>query len=220
MEINAIANNGNHSSALETASESLERVSCVSVPTALYRHWDAEGNLLYVGISLSPLVRLCQHRDASAWYSAIATVTVAWFDSREQAAEAEVVAIKTEGPKHNVVHRPRSRSAYLDHLEDMAEDSCAELTRKVTRFDATYTVAKAADTLGIGVGNLRLAIFHRDIPCYMASKTPVITGWALIAYMEALQAGAIHVRTRAKNEDGTYPPYPSAESLAEAVRRL
>jgi hypothetical protein len=36
--------------------------------TELYRHYDAEGNLLYVGISLNSVVRLTQHRQASGWF--------------------------------------------------------------------------------------------------------------------------------------------------------
>lgn len=30
--------------------------------TALYRHWSAEDELLYIGISLQPLARLKQHK--------------------------------------------------------------------------------------------------------------------------------------------------------------
>jgi hypothetical protein len=69
--------------------------------TYLYRHFDAEGRLLYVGISLSAVHRLAQHR-ASAWFASIATVTIETFPSRAGAAEAERLAIQTEGPLHNI----------------------------------------------------------------------------------------------------------------------
>ncbi len=71
--------------------------------TALYRHYDADGTLLYVGIALSPIARLCEHRDGSAWYDRIATVKIARYPSREDALAAESEAIRTERPLHNVV---------------------------------------------------------------------------------------------------------------------
>ena len=42
----------------------------------LYRHYDANGELLYVGISLNALNRLAQHREVSAWFPDIAKVTI------------------------------------------------------------------------------------------------------------------------------------------------
>lgn len=73
-------------------------------PTALYRHFAADGSLLYVGISLSPLARLSQHRDSSPWYGEIARVEVEWHPNREAALAAEKAAIQAEGPRHNVIH--------------------------------------------------------------------------------------------------------------------
>lgn len=73
-------------------------------PTALYRHFAADGSLLYVGISLSPIARLCQHRETSGWYGEIARVEVEWHPNREAALAAEKAAIQAEGPRHNVIH--------------------------------------------------------------------------------------------------------------------
>ena len=35
----------------------------------LYRHFDRLGELLYVGISISTMRRLAQHKTQSAWFS-------------------------------------------------------------------------------------------------------------------------------------------------------
>lgn len=70
--------------------------------TALYRHWDADGNLLYVGISLSAVGRLNQHRRDSHWSDEIASVTIEYFASREMALKAEADAIRSESPEHNI----------------------------------------------------------------------------------------------------------------------
>lgn len=72
--------------------------------TALYRHWNADGELLYVGISLKPFQRLDQHKNNSHWYGDIANVSVEYFDTRSLAEDAERVAINKEKPLHNITH--------------------------------------------------------------------------------------------------------------------
>jgi hypothetical protein len=42
--------------------------------TSLYRHFDADGVLLYVGVSLWAVSRLTQHRHGSRWFHKIANV--------------------------------------------------------------------------------------------------------------------------------------------------
>jgi hypothetical protein len=74
--------------------------------TALYRHFDAAGQLLYVGISLSPVHRLGQHRVAADWYGDIARISIEWLRDRDAAIAAEANAIHYENPKHNKA-RPR-----------------------------------------------------------------------------------------------------------------
>lgn len=69
--------------------------------TALYRHFDADLNLLYVGISLSPLARLADHANGSSWFSRIWGITVERFGSRRAALYAEARAIADERPLYN-----------------------------------------------------------------------------------------------------------------------
>lgn len=70
--------------------------------TALYRHFDAAGQLLYVGISLSAVQRLGQHRDTAGWYGLIKRVEIEWLPGRLEALHAEAVAIARESPVHNI----------------------------------------------------------------------------------------------------------------------
>ena len=72
-------------------------------PTALYRHFDDNDQLLYVGISINPWTRLEAHQK-NDWAMKAVRMETEWFDRRPDAAAAEVVAIKTEKPLHNVVH--------------------------------------------------------------------------------------------------------------------
>ena len=71
--------------------------------TALYRHFDADGVLLYVGIARSVTARFAQHED-SPWDDLIASITVERFATREEAEAAEREAIKAEKPIHNRMH--------------------------------------------------------------------------------------------------------------------
>lgn len=79
-------------------------VSTVSTPskrTALYRHFDASGRLLYIGISLNAVSRLAQHRITSPWFEDIARIELEWHETRTAAHDAERAAIRDERPIHN-----------------------------------------------------------------------------------------------------------------------
>jgi DNA-binding transcriptional regulator YhcF (GntR family) len=69
--------------------------------TALYRLYDAERSLLYVGITGQPSPRFAQHSADKPWWPQVEHREVEWFDTRSLAAEAEVAAILNESPAHN-----------------------------------------------------------------------------------------------------------------------
>lgn len=81
-------------------------------PTALYRLFDATGDLLYVGIGHTPEVRWKQHARTKDWWPLVVEKTTQWFDTRLLATKAEADAIRTEKPRFNVTHaiggEPRS----------------------------------------------------------------------------------------------------------------
>lgn len=74
--------------------------------TALYRLYDAEDRLLYIGITDSPRRRWAQHaaKQADAWWPDVARKSVEWFASRTDAEAAEMRAIEQEGPPYNSHH--------------------------------------------------------------------------------------------------------------------
>lgn len=72
--------------------------------TALYRHFDANGELLYVGISINPNSRSASHKSSSDWFSQIHRIDVEWHETRELALEAEKRAIQNGQPKRNKMH--------------------------------------------------------------------------------------------------------------------
>jgi hypothetical protein len=70
-------------------------------PYCLYRHFNEEGLLLYVGVTLSPLARLAGHRTKASWFPDIATITIERFQTKQSAVDAEWNAILFERPKFN-----------------------------------------------------------------------------------------------------------------------
>lgn len=74
--------------------------------TALYRFFDAEEELLYIGISKDPATRWEQHR-AKPWWRDVSMRVIEWYDDRPAAERAERKAIVAEGPRYNVQHNQR-----------------------------------------------------------------------------------------------------------------
>jgi predicted GIY-YIG superfamily endonuclease len=73
------------------------------LPSALYRCYDADGELLYVGITSNPRVRMNSHRAHAQWWESCVRRTMEWYPSRPEALAAERKAISDENPRHNVV---------------------------------------------------------------------------------------------------------------------
>lgn len=86
----------------------------------LYRHRDARGQLLYVGVALDPLRRQQWHKNHSAWFDRIARIDIEQFPSREAVLDAEALAIARENPIFNQV-RPdtRKRIKAMQHALDL-----------------------------------------------------------------------------------------------------
>lgn len=77
----------------------------VTAPHAVYRIFDAEGGLLYIGTSPNPMNRMHDHASRKVWATRIASVRVEWFTNKADAMAAEITAIAAEGPEWNVHHR-------------------------------------------------------------------------------------------------------------------
>lgn len=72
----------------------------------LYRHFDGDGVLLYVGISLFALRRLAAHERTCGWWATVRRIEIAPYRTRAEAAAAEIHAIKNERPRFNQQHHP------------------------------------------------------------------------------------------------------------------
>ena len=72
--------------------------------TALYRLYDSDDQLLYIGITTYPPKRFVEHERDKPWWPQVARRDVEWIESRTQAETAERCAIAAEGPKYNRIH--------------------------------------------------------------------------------------------------------------------
>lgn len=98
--------------------------------TTLYRYFDSEGRLLYVGITGDNTKRQSQHRRNSFWFGEIVSATFEHFDDRDAADEAESNAITKEKPMYNIAkrgmilaHSPYTHMLYLSGKPDDGHDT-------------------------------------------------------------------------------------------------
>ena len=90
------------------------------VPTILYWHYDADGALLYIGVTGGFEARGKAHAKGSSWVQFAKTSKSVWYPNRAEAEAAEVEAIKAERPLFNHVHNdsPEARERLVRYLID------------------------------------------------------------------------------------------------------
>lgn len=133
--------------------------------TALYRLYDAEDRLLYVGITVNLQDRMSDHQKQS-WWLRVASRTVTLHASRREAAKAEMVAIHDEHPLLNLTgasrpavvrRRPGRRRGpnrvpltvrILVETDDRLTEA-VEMTGQSPQYIVDAALAAYLDTLGI-----------------------------------------------------------------------
>jgi hypothetical protein len=87
-------------------------------PTALYRYFDADDLLLYIGISDRLRIRTGDHVKGSSWMDFAVRSTIERHPTRAVALEVEEAAIKAERPLFNKQHNdtPEARRALVEYL--------------------------------------------------------------------------------------------------------
>lgn len=78
----------------------------------IYRHFNKDGELLYVGCTGNVFSRTQQHLSGKNWYMEIFNITIEHFSNRKEALKAESIYQKTENPKYCLA--TLSRKACID----------------------------------------------------------------------------------------------------------
>jgi transcriptional regulator with XRE-family HTH domain len=111
--------------------------------TTLYRMYDSDGQLLYVGIAPLITVRMGEHRRTARWFRDVTRIDIEHYDTRQSAIDAESQAIRTENPRYNLQDTGR-RIAWdgirLKRARELAGLTQAEAARAVSL--SPTTIAK------------------------------------------------------------------------------
>lgn len=93
-------------------------------PVAVYRFFDAAGQLIYVGQTADPKERFRRHSAESDWWSEVAHRLVDWWPDKAAAVAEEARLVAEQSPRYNVQHSPvvvraRNRRRSGGSLEDI-----------------------------------------------------------------------------------------------------
>lgn len=167
--------------------------------SSLYRHFDREQKLLYVGVSISAVKRLGEHALHSHWHSQIANVTIEHFETRKEAIAAEKEAIESEKPLHNIAHNKSKKDRPLSEYERQLE-ARRNLYSRTVNFKPLYSVKEAAQTLALSPHKVTSMIVAGELGGYAINTVTrivngeeqnatkwAVSGWHIIDYIEALE---------------------------------
>jgi hypothetical protein len=182
--------------------------SAAMLTTDLYRHLDADGNLLYVGVSVNALTRLSGHRSVSHWYDNIATVEIVKYPTRVAALAAENEAILNDEPEHNISRGKQWWGAYRSPKQTDAARAAREALLGSIVFHPIYSTSAAAMVLDMSATRVKNLCISGELGCIDNGTTTrvndggkktyqrfLITGWQIIDYLEALSVYRPPVRT-------------------------
>lgn len=79
----------------------------------LYRFFDQEDQLLYIGISNDPKRRFSEHRQGKLWWRKASRIQLEHFGGRDELAAAEIRAIQNESPRYNNVYATSGSVEYI-----------------------------------------------------------------------------------------------------------
>lgn len=162
-------------------------------PSRLYRYFNAEDELLYIGISLCAFTRLRQHIGIDEWAGQITKVTIEHFANRSAALQAERKAIREEKPKYNIYHKNSKPTKEEQQEEELTkfEQAKDNIINYVVKLKPLYRVNTLHDELKISRFLIRKAINADELQTVQikAKKnyTEYVTGWQIIDWIEHLE---------------------------------
>lgn len=172
----------------------------------IYRHYSKDGALLYVGVSLSLLKRISEHKDNSHWFSEISVIKLTKCETRQEALEIERRAITDENPKYNLL-RPKVQD---EKIHTKKSESDKELIKRIVQFNPTYSLDDAGRLMGVGVstikkwideGKLGYIVIGLSSGRWGTSQKRRITGWQLIDFIEYLESSSTAPNGQDESQD-------------------
>ena len=162
----------------------------------LYRHFNSNGDLLYIGITNNVARRTKDHDRNSYWFSEVARIDLEHFESRDAVLAAETDAIGKELPKYNI-QKTKEQMPEPEQVTDLAN----RITFRIVNLKPLYTTNEAASLLSIPPSRIKDMCASRKIGCVITDSgirntrvgkrqftTYGISGWHIIEYIENLES--------------------------------
>lgn len=120
------------------------------VTHALYRFFDSDRQLLYVGLTVDPGARWSSHCKEKPWWHEVDTVKVETFPTRDLVIKAEREAIETEHPRYNIVHADSAHlNAARECMKRLAAERALVMAREEEVREALRTAVRDATAAGM-----------------------------------------------------------------------
>lgn len=113
--------------------------------TTVYRYYDSDGRLLYIGVTKNLIGRQEDHNQTRPWWPEVASASFIHFDTRQEALDHETAMIGIQWPKYNKAgpvlpeqakeHLLQIVAGDLDDEEHRAKsDEMAEIMEELNQF--------------------------------------------------------------------------------------
>jgi hypothetical protein len=99
----------------------------MSTPTSVYRYFDLEGRIIYVGVTSRGPQRQAQHAVTAEWWPHVSAQDVEHLSTREAALKREKWLIERHRPPFNRQHNPaheKLKATYLRQLQRAVIGAC------------------------------------------------------------------------------------------------
>lgn len=146
--------------------------------TAVYRFYDNDNTLIYVGITNNPVKRWDLHAYEKPWWSDVTLREIEWFSTREEAEVAEAQIISSRRPKWNVDGGEPERGKpglTSGHLQKGWEPD-EHILSLVARYDEEQrNLAQARDELEAEIVRvMRTGVSATRISKFLPFSTPMV----------------------------------------------
>lgn len=149
---------------IETNPEPAKRI-------ALYRLYDRDGNLLYVGVTNNLRRRWDMHSRDQTWWHLVTRREAEWLPDRASAEAAEITAIQDERPRFNIDHSLNPKwggNTYDDTADQVRALRLLRRDAKKSYFHVgrTFHITALADRFEVSSRTLLSVIGEFSGPCF------------------------------------------------------
>lgn len=149
---------------------------------ALYRHYSANGELLYIGMSGDPERRMREHQCRTDWADGVGRSEIEWFPSRKAAREAESMEIERLSPPWNKLVEKENKSVKSSPPRTPGmSDSPAHILNSIGR-------ERCALALGVSAARVERATRDGHLPAAWLDTLERIAGRPLLREAFAFKA--------------------------------